>query len=87
MINRIHPANPEIMSNLPMKIVTRLSSALLLILYLSVFANGRVETVRFQSKLINATLPYNVILPIDYDTSTTTRYPVLMLGITVNAAG
>ena len=42
-------------------------------------ANGRVETIRFQSKLINATLPYNVILPTDYDTSTTTRYPVLYL--------
>ncbi len=26
-------------------------------------ASGRVETVRFQSKLVNATLPYNVILP------------------------
>jgi len=45
----------------------------------SVFANGRVETIRFQSKLINATLPYNVILPTDYDSSTTTRYPVLYL--------
>jgi putative tributyrin esterase len=45
----------------------------------SVFANGRVETVRFQSKLINTTLPYNVILPIDYNISKTTRYPVLYL--------
>ena len=43
------------------------------------FANGRVDTVRFQSKLINASLPYNVILPADYDTSRTTRYPVLYL--------
>jgi S-formylglutathione hydrolase FrmB len=42
-------------------------------------AHGRVETVRFQSKLINATLPYNVILPTEYDTSKTTRYPVLYL--------
>ena len=42
-------------------------------------ANGRVETIRFQSKLINTTLPYNVILPADYDTSRTTRYPVLYL--------
>jgi putative tributyrin esterase len=40
---------------------------------------SRVETVRFQSKLINATLPYNVILPTDYDSSTTSRYPVLYL--------
>jgi len=45
----------------------------------SVLANGRVETIRFQSKLINATLPYNVILPTDYDSSITTRYPVLYL--------
>ena len=38
-----------------------------------------VETVQFQSKLVNATLPYNVILPPDYRTSSTTRYPVLYL--------
>jgi putative tributyrin esterase len=44
-----------------------------------VAANGRVETVRFQSKLVNAALPYNVVLPTDYDTSRTTRYPVLYL--------
>jgi len=52
---------------------------LLLVLCVSALANARVETVRFQSKLINATLPYNVILPADYDTSKTTRYPVLYL--------
>ena len=46
---------------------------------MSAAANGRVETVRFQSKLINTTLPYNVILPVDYETSKTTRYPVLYL--------
>lgn len=46
---------------------------------ISAAANGRVETVRFQSKLINTTLPYNVILPVDYETSKTTRYPVLYL--------
>lgn len=64
-----------------MPIVHRLSVVLglLLIFYSSALANGRVETVRFQSKLINATLPYNVILPTDYDTSKTTRYPVLYL--------
>ncbi|HEX5876554.1 MAG TPA: alpha/beta hydrolase family protein [Pyrinomonadaceae bacterium] len=45
----------------------------------SACANGRVETVQFQSKLVNATLPYNVILPTDYNTSRTTRYPVLYL--------
>ncbi|HKG60195.1 MAG TPA: alpha/beta hydrolase family protein [Pyrinomonadaceae bacterium] len=52
---------------------------LTLIVCVSVFANGRVETVRFQSKLINTTLPYNVILPADYQTSRATRYPVLYL--------
>jgi putative tributyrin esterase len=41
--------------------------------------HARVETIRFQSKLINAALPYNVILPPDYDGSATTRYPVLYL--------
>ncbi len=38
-----------------------------------------VETVQFQSKLINATLPYNVILPSDYRAASATRYPVLYL--------
>ncbi len=38
-----------------------------------------VETVQFQSKLTNATLPYNVILPADYRASSVTRYPVLYL--------
>ena len=38
-----------------------------------------VETIQLQSKLLNATLPYNVILPADYRTSKTTRYPVLYL--------
>ena len=60
---------------------TRLCRVFLLSLVfcVSALANGRVETVRFQSKLVNTTLPYNVILPIDYDTSKTTRYPVLYL--------
>ena len=40
---------------------------------------GSVETVQFQSKLTNATLPYNVILPTDYRASSVTRYPVLYL--------
>jgi putative tributyrin esterase len=39
----------------------------------------RVQTVKFQSKLNNTTLPYNVILPVDYHSSGTTRYPVLYL--------
>jgi S-formylglutathione hydrolase FrmB len=50
-----------------------------LIFCVTAFASARVETVRFQSKLINTTLPYNVILPTDYDTAKTTRYPVLYL--------
>ena len=60
---------------------TRLCTAFLvsLIFCVTAFANGRVETVRFQSKLINTTLPYNVILPTDYNISKTTRYPVLYL--------
>ena len=62
-----------------MQPTTRLIKALLLIFCLATVASARVDTVRFQSKLINATLPYNVILPTDYDTSTTTRYPVLYL--------
>ena len=51
----------------------------LLLLVFCAVAHGRVETVRFQSKVINTTLPYNVILPTDYDTSKNTRYPVLYL--------
>lgn len=62
-----------------MIITTRLLNALLITLIISISAHARVETVRFQSKLINTTLPYNVILPTDYDTSRTTRYPVLYL--------
>lgn len=38
-----------------------------------------VETVQFQSKLVNTTLPYTVILPPGYRASATTRYPVLYL--------
>ena len=38
-----------------------------------------VQTVHFQSQLINATLPYNVILPPGYRATATTRYPVLYL--------
>ncbi len=49
------------------------------LLCLSASAAARVETVQFQSKLINVTLPYNVILPTNYDTARTSRYPVLYL--------
>ena len=62
-----------------MKTTTRISIVLLITLLVTVSANARVETIRFQSKLVNTTLPYNVILPSDYDTSRTTRYPVLYL--------
>ena len=64
-----------------MRLITRLSATTLLVLLvcLSVNAKGRVETVRFQSKLVGATLPYSVVLPADYDTSQVTRYPVLYL--------
>ena len=41
--------------------------------------SASVETVQFQSKLTNATLPYNVILPPDYRAASATRYPVLYL--------
>src|SRR5438094_6681517 len=41
--------------------------------------SASVETIQFQSKLTNATLPYNVILPPDYRASSATRYPVLYL--------
>ena len=38
-----------------------------------------IQTIQFQSSLLGKTLPYNVILPRDYETSRTTRYPVLYL--------
>jgi S-formylglutathione hydrolase FrmB len=61
--------------------IPRVLNAAFVLLILSIcgYANGRVETVRFQSKLVGASLPYNVILPPDYAASTTTRYPVLYL--------
>jgi putative tributyrin esterase len=63
-----------------MKSITLFKAFLLsFLICTSAAANGRVETVRFQSKLVNTTLPYNVILPTDYETSKTTRYPVLYL--------
>lgn len=62
-----------------MRTTIRLLSVALLTFYLTQIGNARVETVKFQSKLVNATLPYNVILPADYDASHSTRYPVLYL--------
>ena len=61
-----------------------ISPALLLLLFsVSSFAQPQAksgfDTVQLQSKLVGATLPYNVILPAGYDKSKTTRYPVLYL--------
>ena len=41
----------------------------------------RVQTVQFESKMVGKTLPYNVLLPVDYDqrAARTKRYPVLYL--------
>ena len=64
-----------------MRIVTRFSVVAIVTLFLSspLAANTRVETLRFHSKLVNATLPYNVILPSGYNSARSTRYPVLYL--------
>lgn len=42
-------------------------------------AKSGFDTVQFQSKLVGATLPYNVILPTDYEKGKTAHYPVLYL--------
>ncbi len=42
-------------------------------------APQRLETVKFESKLIGKPLPYTVVLPVDYYASPATRYPVLYL--------
>ena len=53
---------------------------LLLVLSCAAYAqSSSVQTIQFQSKLVNTTLSYNVILPPDYRTSSATRYPVLYL--------
>lgn len=43
--------------------------------------NPRVQTVLFESRLVGKNLPYNVLLPVDYDqaASKTKRYPVVYL--------
>ena len=43
--------------------------------------SGRVQTVSFQSQLVGKTLPYNVVLPVDYEQAAARgkRYPVLYL--------
>ncbi len=65
-----------------LKAVVRFCVLLALVSAASLTANAQhtsVETIQFQSKLINATLPYNVILPPGYRAAATTRYPVLYL--------
>ncbi|HEY0729201.1 MAG TPA: alpha/beta hydrolase family protein [Pyrinomonadaceae bacterium] len=62
-----------------MRIVNRLVGVVAVCFVLCTSVAARVETVRLQSKLVNATLPYNVILPPDYNTARATRYPVLYL--------
>ena len=44
-------------------------------------ANPRVQTIQFESKLVGKTLPYNVLLPVNYNQpdSMTKRYPVIYL--------
>jgi S-formylglutathione hydrolase FrmB len=44
-------------------------------------ANPRVQTIQFESKLVGKTLPYNVLLPVNYNQpdSRTKRYPVVYL--------
>jgi putative tributyrin esterase len=43
--------------------------------------NPRFLTIRFESKLVGKTLPYNVVLPVNYDkpAARSKRYPVLYL--------
>jgi len=53
--------------------------AILLSPLASLGQRASVETVQFQSQLVNTKLPYNVILPPGYRTASTTRYPVLYL--------
>lgn len=44
-------------------------------------ANPRVQTIQFESKLVGKTLPYNVLLPVNYNQpeSRSKRYPVIYL--------
>ena len=63
-------------------VVARQRRAYLLLLVLTCAVHAQsssVQTVQLQSKLVNTTLSYNVILPPDYRTSSATRYPVLYL--------
>src|SRR5436305_14483740 len=61
------------------RVLRRAMLAILFAPLISCAQRSSVETIQFQSKLINATLPYNVILPPGYRAPATTRYPVLYL--------
>jgi len=60
-------------------LLVSLAAILTIVFSTSSSARSRVDTVQFHSELINATLPYNVLLPADYDSSRVSRYPVLYL--------
>jgi S-formylglutathione hydrolase FrmB len=63
-------------------LVARQRRACLLLLVLTCTARAQsssVQTIQLQSKLVDTTLSYSVILPPDYRTSSATRYPVLYL--------
>jgi putative tributyrin esterase len=64
-----------------MRSLRRLVTAVVLSLVVHVVSEAAVsvQTIQFQSKLAGVTLPYSVILPADYETAQTTRYPVLYL--------
>jgi putative tributyrin esterase len=64
-----------------MKRTLHLCALLILVFNAPASAQHRqpVETIKLKSDLVGKTLPYNVILPRDYDISRTTRYPVLFL--------
>lgn len=65
-----------------MRTKTRALQIAILIAFFLITARAQrssIETVQFRSTLVGKTLPYNVVLPPDYRTSRTTRYPVLYL--------
>jgi S-formylglutathione hydrolase FrmB len=64
---------------MPLAVKLFLTSFILLTVATFGQAAARVQTVKFKSQTLNAELPYNVVLPSDYSTSTATRYPVLFL--------
>ncbi len=70
--------SPSMKFNIP----ARYLAVVAIVAILNLNAHGQrssIQTIQFQSHLINATLPYNVILPPGYRAKATTRYPVLYL--------